>query len=495
MLLLADLSGIQTYLFLVRETGGKQAAALRFRSLYIQLVSEALAIRLLQACGLGDTSLLMSAAGKIAIDVPDEDGVLRLIEDEFRAIEEMLCRETHGRLRLSYSVASSGARNMVRQFNEASRGLQRAKLRSWSLSAISDRWQTDALVSSPPDTDSEAERDAQFGRSVVQPDMRFVIFDQSDGVGRSQAREVLGLSVQLGTTPLNNPNVRVRDLGRLARHIPTHHNRAVEFVDLARQSAGAPMLGVLKADADYLGMAVSRVLQYADDLEPLRKLSERLEHFFSQELDQQMRDNPRWSQLYTVFSGGDDILLVGPWDIALDFAAYLREAFVAEFDDLGLTISAGLAIVKPRFPIRLAADEAENLLHRAKEEPAPGRDKSRDQFATMGSCWHWSDHRRIIDNGKQLADWVEQSVIQRGWLQTLLSFMEQAHEPMTAAHMAYHIGRNWPAKSSNDARERDAREMADALRDMLDKPNNPAAHRAAASLRYAILATRHSSEA
>jgi hypothetical protein len=64
---LADLSGIQDYLFDVRETGGRQARSLRFRSLYIQLVAEAVGVRLLRAARLGKDRLIFCAGGKLAI--------------------------------------------------------------------------------------------------------------------------------------------------------------------------------------------------------------------------------------------------------------------------------------------------------------------------------------------------------------------------------------------------------------------------------------------
>lgn len=495
MLFLADLSGIQDYLFLVRETGGKQASALRFRSLYIQLIAEALAVRILHACDLTEEAIVFNAAGKIAIQIPDIDGSLQTIQTHIREIEELLRRDTQARLSLSYAVSNGNGHNLVHQFDDANRRIQRAKLQRWSSSVVSNAWDTSALVMQPPpDTESEADRDARFGRNVVQPDRRFVVFGRPEAADHTADLEVLGLPVHLVSTLPSDPSLHTRNLDRLARHIPTQDNHAVEFVDLAHASSGMPMLGVLKADADSLGAAISGVLQGACDLDPLQKLSQRLEHFFSENLDQRMRHDSRWSQLYTVFSGGDDVLLVGPWDIALDFADFLREAFVSEFHDIGLTISAGLAIVKPRFPIRLAVEQAEALLEHAKQQPAPGQSVGRDQFAALGTSWKWSDHQRVIDNGKQLTVWSENRVIHRGWLQTLLRFMQCDDNPMTAARMAYHIARNWPKADSKQPAERDARQMADDLCDLIDQPHNPAAQRAAASLRYALLATRHSSE-
>ncbi len=51
MIILGDISGIQTYLFDVAEAGGGQARRLRARSFYIQLLAEAAALRVLQTLG------------------------------------------------------------------------------------------------------------------------------------------------------------------------------------------------------------------------------------------------------------------------------------------------------------------------------------------------------------------------------------------------------------------------------------------------------------
>ena len=106
MLILADLSGIQDYLFQVREVGGRQARSLRFRSLYVQLIAEAIGVRLLRAAG--RDRLLFCAAGKLAIDggrlTAAQTAALR---EEARRIEGWLRDRTHGRLRLSLAIGGS----------------------------------------------------------------------------------------------------------------------------------------------------------------------------------------------------------------------------------------------------------------------------------------------------------------------------------------------------------------------------------------------------
>jgi CRISPR-associated protein Csm1 len=311
--------------------------------------------------------------------------------------------------------------------------------------------------------------------------------------------DVAGLTANfLKNGPPAGSGHAVRDMNRLARHVPVdEHQRPIEFLELAMRSRGAPMLGVLKADADSLGAAIGRCLDQAADLTPLRALSTRLEDFFASQLDQQMRQDIRWKNLYTVFSGGDDVLLVGPWDITLDFADHMRQLFARQFQEEQLTVSAGMAIIKPKFPIRLAAQQAEDLLIKAKSEAAPHTSTPKDQCATLGGLWKWERHDAIISAGKRLADWVDNGPLQRGWLHTVLelALLRRGEAPgrdpglspaMATSRLAYHVGRNWPKSGPpRDWIDRIASEF-----DRFETSTHVDTIYLPAILRYALLATR-----
>ncbi|GAJ05092.1 unnamed protein product, partial [marine sediment metagenome] len=73
------------------------------------------------------------------------------------------------------------------------------------------------------------------------------------------------------------------------------------------------------------------------------------------------------SKIYTVYSGGDDLVLVGPWETMIIFTIFLNmefRRFTCCNDDI--TISAGLAVVKPKHPIAAGIREADELLKRSK---------------------------------------------------------------------------------------------------------------------------------
>ena len=80
---------------------------------------------------------------------------------------------------------------------------------------------------------------------------------------------------------------------------------------------------------------------------------------------------------YTVFAGGDDFFLIGPWTDQMALAARLRADFhryVSE--NARISFSAGLAMTKPGLPVRRLEAMAEHSLDKAKgfgERPATPR--------------------------------------------------------------------------------------------------------------------------
>jgi len=173
------------------------------------------------------------------------------------------------------------------------------------------------------------------------------------------------------------------------------------------------MLGVLKADVDSLGEAIAATLERekSDGAQAMRRFSADLDQFFAVTLDQEkqrpQKTGEQWELIYTVFSGGDDMLVVGPWNVVLDLAGHMRQLFEQSFGQAAsnrdsanpLTISAGIAIIKPKYPIHFAAAQADELLDRAKGESAPGADKPKDQCSALGHVWKWDDHDKIMNDG------------------------------------------------------------------------------------------------
>jgi CRISPR-associated protein Csm1 len=530
--ILGDLSGLQDYLFDVAAEGGGQARRLRARSLSISLLAECAARRILDSVGWTRRELVFSSAGKFLLAGPCLKGTSAVAaKAEVDKATRWLLTETSSGLRLAVTVCDSTPGELpVAIFARAQKILLREKLRPWSgCATASGHWQTDTLILpavSPPCelcrrraakqsfNDDGIDRrvckqcggDWRLGRDL--PTARWLELHAFPG---KEAFDLLGFGLRASAEDrLSSEALQAYSVGAqssssdsrivprpLARHIPQDKaGRPIEFKELATYSDGAPLLGILKMDADNLGLAFRRVLNNATDMLPLMQFSRRLDDFFANKVNNMMKESP-WELLYVVFSGGDDLLLIGPWNTAFSFAAQVQREFTREFSRDGLTLSAGLAVVKPVFPIRNAVEQADALLERAKSECAPGAETAKDQFAAFGQVWKWHEHETVNHSAKQLVRWVQDDkIMPRGWLHTFLDLAETRIRPEDGpitARLAYHIGRNLPSRHAEGAKG-EMRQWAEAVLADFDAGVRPETRFLPAILRYALTATRSPSK-
>jgi CRISPR-associated protein Csm1 len=527
-LILGDLSGLQDFLFDVAAEGGGQARRLRARSLSISLLAECAARRILDSVGWTRREFVFLSAGKFLFAGPHlDENSLVAIKSAVEKITQWLLTETCGGLRLAVTICDSPAEtSLVDAFFLAQHMLQKEKLRPWAGCVTeTGRWLTERLVLpelSPPCelcrrrpaqqayNDDGLERkicqrcynDWRLGRDL--PNARWL---ELHSVSGEKEFNLLGFGVRASAE--NRPSseaIKVFPIGSqftsgdlrivpypLARHVPQDKaGRPIEFKELAAHSEGAPLLGILKMDADNLGLAFREVLNNTTDLLPLTQFSKRLDDFFATELENVMKQPP-WDLLYVVFSGGDDLLLIGPWNIAFGLAWRVRQEFMRAFSRDSLTLSAGLAVIKPAFPIRNAVEQADALLERAKSERAPAAETAKDQFAAFGQVWKWNDHETVLRAAEQLISWVKNdAAMPRGWLHTFLKLAEDRNRPNAGpvtARLAYHIGRNL-ASPHTAGPKGELRRWAEAVLEDFDAGVRSETRLLPAILRYALTATR-----
>ncbi len=472
MIILASICGIQDFLFDIHEEGCDQARSIRHRSFRIQILAECVAVRVLDVAGLSRDKMIFCVGAKFAIDATSlAPESIAAVQSAINEIETLLLNETHGRLRLAFAMQESKG-NFAATMRLAEHALHRSKLRAFAPCGTSESWSEGSLIVDKPwDANDESELDSLFGRDIA--NIKWLSIDRDDGEPDNSALMCVGLRVRLGqnvprptpillscsnlVAPDSQPaNIHGTLFHRrtLARHIPRDNaGNLISFTEIARASRGAAMLGVLKVDVDSFAATASAAVD-AGGVVSLRKFSAVIDGFFAETLEAEMcKPNSPWANIYTVFSGGDDLLAVGPWDLMFDFAGHMHSLFKGQFSSgassspsrLPLTLSAGLSIINPRNPIHLAVNQAEELLVHAKTRCAVGAKMPKDQCAVLGDLWKWGDHIRIISECKQLADWVDAGFVQRSWLQAILEMMD-VQPPSSSYKFAYHIQRDWPRK-------------------------------------------------
>lgn len=156
------------------------------------------------------------------------------------------------------------------------------------------------------------------------------------------------------------------------------------FDEYEKASYGAKRLAVYRADVDDLGITfINGFKQNNGKYETLSRtatLSRQLTIFFGQYINYILR-NPKYSlvenrhptrNITIVYSGGDDIFVVGAWNDVIEFAIDFESAF-KKFTQNTLSLSGGIGLYKSGYPISSMAKEVEEL-----ENVAKNIDKERD---------------------------------------------------------------------------------------------------------------------
>lgn len=138
-----------------------------------------------------------------------------------------------------------------------------------------------------------------------------------------------------------------------------------QFDDFADVAKGSERIAIFRADVDNLGNIFSRGLGYYNTLCRSAMLSSALTDFFEGYVNAMAAHNDYKGSIGIVYSGGDDLFIVGAWDKVIDFAFQLRE----DFDDYthgNLTFSGGIVVIYYTIPVRVCARMAEKAENQAK---------------------------------------------------------------------------------------------------------------------------------
>lgn len=126
-------------------------------------------------------------------------------------------------------------------------------------------------------------------------------------------------------------------------------------------------LGVLRMDVDNLGNIFQQgIPAHQATLSRFAALSRSFDFFFSGYLNTIWRETAP-DRSFIVYSGGDDVFIVGSWDATIQLAQRIRNDFRKyTCGNPSFSLSGGIAIVQPKFPIMKGAEESEQEEQRAK---------------------------------------------------------------------------------------------------------------------------------
>lgn len=219
---------------------------------------------------------------------------------------------------------------------------------------------------------------------------------------------------------------------------------------------GAEALVTLKGDVDNLGQIFQTGLD-KPTFAKMAALSRQTNAFFAVYLPWLCASE--FPDTYTVFAGGDDFFLIGPWHSTIRLAQRMKDEFkryVAENPDIHF--SAGLSMTKPGLPIRQLAELAEEALDAAKRHlPAPASGKvaggegvhaCKNAVTCFGQTVKWPRFDELLQREAGLKRVADDHALSTGYLYGLLHLTDMAGKvhlrPENAlwhAHFAYRTRR------------------------------------------------------
>lgn len=147
-------------------------------------------------------------------------------------------------------------------------------------------------------------------------------------------------------------------------------------------------MGVLRMDVDNLGnIFQSGISRERATLSRYAALSRSFDFFFSGYLNTIWRETcPEKS--FILYSGGDDVFIVGSWDVTIKLAKRISNDF-RNFTcgNPAFSLSGGIAIIPPKFPIMKGAEESEKEEKNAKNHICNQFEKNSISFMDMPLNW------------------------------------------------------------------------------------------------------------
>lgn len=201
---------------------------------------------------------------------------------------------------------------------------------------------------------------------------------------------------------------------------------ALNPTDTPEKFTGIEALGVLKADVDNLGLIFACGLKRLS-LSRLATLSRQMNNYFAIYLPYLLSSKIEFRDIYTIFAGGDDLFLIGPWNRVIDFALFLNEKFKEYVcGNSDITISCGISISKPGEPVMSISERAEGALKKSKSKRPNGDE--RDSITLFDEPVKWKEFIELSAIKSTIETWMDEGIINNAMLFRLNTFSNMAKQ-------------------------------------------------------------------
>ncbi|MDD7318982.1 MAG: hypothetical protein SOZ80_04435 [Prevotella sp.] len=370
-----DLSGIQKFLYNI--SSHKAAVSLKGRSDYLRQYMKEVCKSIEDAAMKANASgidEIYSSGGKFYFTANNAEGVTKAIEVCAKGIKQALWEEHRGLLGLSiayttYSENPDGTVDIA--------GLPNC--RPGILWEITNR--------------SFAKEKQQKFKDILQ-DSYEELFNPIAIGEKTKVCAVTGIESS-DCIAIDNDGEEIHVLPSVKKQIEIGEKLCREQQTLTfSEYAGNSYLGVLRMDVDGLG---KRFIEGFKSIFDYKVFSKRLVDFFETKIAEMRLEKEFKDYINVIYSGGDDLFVVGRWDKVIGFAEKIHNEVERNFKNDGISISGGMVAVKPKFPISKAAElsgEAEDLAKNYN-----GGEKN--AFCFLGITVSWKDEFSTVKSHQE----------------------------------------------------------------------------------------------
>jgi len=185
---------------------------------------------------------------------------------------------------------------------------------------------------------------------------------------------------------------------------------------------GLDALGILKADVDNLGMLMACGLQPGRfTISRLATMSRQLNYYFALYLPHLLMTDTRFKDVYTVFAGGDDLFVIGPWNRVYELSLHINDTF-SDYTcrNDAIHLSAGLVLKKAHTPLSALAESAECALEASKS--------GRNSLTMFAETVPWKQVKKLEEVRVALEGWLQKGWINKSMLYRLNEFISMTEK-------------------------------------------------------------------
>lgn len=499
-----DFSGIQNFIYNIVSDGALKS--LRSRSFYLEMLLEHIIDEILEQCNLSRANLIYSGGGHCYMLMPNTKEVIESLDD-FDVIINKWLIENYGTslyLASAYTKCSgnelmnkpSGQSTYKEIYNRLSRKLSKIKVSRYDSQKVQELNQiefhktgreckicgtTHHLI------DNKENKDIcklcnvfnEISSEIIKEDLIIVTSDE----------KISGSKFLMLPSYNGNSFIYFMDKDRCIDQIKDYKIKRTysknkyftgyrlstkiwvgdyladpELENLANAASGIKRLAVLRADVDNLGKAfTSGFSEKYNTLTRSAVLSRQLSLFFKYHINDILRGNfgmdqflldnkPLPKKVAIVYSGGDDIFVIGSWDDVIESAIDIKTAF-EKFCNNSLTISAGIAIFPSKYPVYNMAYETAILEGESKD--VDGKNALTLFTTDEKHIYKWNVFKeKVIEEKLKLLkaffDKDEQNERGKAFLYKLLELIRASDKDrINIARFAYMLARLEPKKESS----------------------------------------------